>query len=75
MECLIRMFGTDLLYDRFGWMELIQALGVVSGPPIGGALYYVRNQYNVVLYLSAVINLCSAALIALVTYLHMKAQI
>ena len=70
MECLVRLFGMDLLHDTFAWVNIMESVGIIFGPPIGGALFYVKNRYDAVFYFPAACNLCAATMFMFILYLQ-----
>ena len=72
MECLARMFGMELVKDTVGFCLLAHALGAAIGAPVGGWIYDISNNFNIVFAFSAVIYLIAALCGWVTLYLNRK---
>lgn len=61
-ESLIEMFGIELLQTSYGCVMFATMIGVGIGPPMGGAIYSIKSNYDMVFYFGGIMYLIAAIL-------------
>ena len=69
VECLVQMYGMELVKDTFGIMMIVYAIGSLIGPLVGGFLDDISGNYNATFYFCGVIYLLAAAVCFMVLIL------